>query len=220
MPKRTEQEPQTRILDAAEEAIAEQGFAGASLRDIVKTARVNLATVYYYFRSKRGLLEAVLKRRLGPLRDEHLALLRDAAVVAKGKPLPVEEILEAMLRPPLRLMESAPAKHQAVTRLLGRIVTEPNPLIQEVLRTQRSKVRDAFVEAFQRSLPRAPLPCLLWRIEFVWGALAFTMCNPRKMEVETHGACNPAHTEKVLAEMIHFFSAGFHALAQGRRQKR
>lgn len=215
----TKLDPQTRILDAAEDTIAEQGFAGASLRDIVTAARVNLATVYYYFRSKRGLLEAVLTRRLGPLREEHLALLQQYELAARRKPLRVEKILEAMLRPPLRLAAQAPAKHQAVTRLLGRIVSEPSPLIQEMLRRQRAEVRDSFVNAFRRSLPRAPLPCLLWRVEFVWGALAFTMCNPRKIEVETHGACNPANTEKVLAEMIHFFSAGFHALAQGKRQR-
>ena len=218
MRKRTELDPQTRILDAAEDAIAEQGFTGASLRDIVTAARVNLATVYYYFRSKRGLLEAVLKRRLDPLREEHLALLRQYEMAAEARSLPVEKILEAMLRPPLRLAAQAPANHHAVTRLLGRIVSEPNPLIQEMLRTQRAEVRDAFLHAFRRSLPRAPLPCLLWRVEFVWGALAFTMCNPRKLEVETHGACNPAHTDKVLAEMVHFFSPGFHALAQGRRK--
>ncbi len=218
MRKSSQQDPQARILDAAEDAIAEHGFTGASLRHIVTAARVNLATVYYYFRSKRGLLEAVLTRRLGPLRKEHLALLRQYEQEAKGGVLRVERILEAMLRPPLRLAAQAPAKHQDITRLIGRIVTEPNPLIQQLLRTQRAEVRDAFLQALRRRLPRAPLPCLLWRLEFVWGALAFTMCNPRKIEVETRGACNPANFEEVLAQMIHFFSAGFHALESGRKR--
>lgn len=205
---------QIRILDAAENAIAELGFAGASLRHIVTEARVNLATVYYYFRSKRGLMEAVLTRRFDPLRQEHLALLRDFEAAAKGQPLPVEKVLEAILLPPLRLAAQAPAKHQAVTRLIGRIVTEPNPQIQKVLRAQRADVRAAFLEALQRSLPNAPAPDLIWCLEFLWGALAFTLCNPRKLEVETRGACNPADTAKVLAEMIRFFSAGFRALEQ------
>ena len=218
MPKLSEPDRQTRILDAAENAIAESGFAGASLRDIVREARVNLATVYYYFGSKRGLMEAVLKRRFGPLRQAHLALLRQFEQAAKGRPLPVEKILEAMLLPPLRMAATAPAKHQAVTRLFGRIVAEPNPQTQEMLRSQRAEVRTAFLKALQRSLPRVSLPDLLWRVEFVWGALSFTLCNPRKIEVETHGACNPADTDKVLAEMIQFFSPGFHALARGKRK--
>jgi hypothetical protein len=53
-------------------------------------------------------------------------------------------------------------------------------------------------------------------VEFIWGALAFTLCNPRRIEVETNGACDPAHTEKVLAEMVRFFSAGFRAFARGK----
>jgi AcrR family transcriptional regulator len=220
MPRRTELDRQTRILDAAENAIAESGFAGASLRHIVLEARVNLATVYYYFGSKRGLMEAVLKRRLGPLRQEHLALLRESEAAVKGRPLPVEKVLEAMLLPPLRLANEPSAKRQAVTRLIGRIVTEPHEPTQVVLRSQRAEVWTAFLKAWQRSLPKAPLHEVLWRMEFVWGALAMILCNPRKIKLETHGACNPENIDQLLAEMIHFFSPGFHALAQGNGKHR
>jgi AcrR family transcriptional regulator len=219
MPKPSEQDRQTRILDAAENAIAELGFAGASLRHIVLEAQVNLATVYYYFGSKRGLMEAVLKRRFGPLRQEHLALLRQFEDAAGDRPLTVERILEAMLLPPLRLMAAPSAKHRTVTRLIGRIVAEPNAQTQEMVRFQRAAVRAAFLKALQRSLPKAPVPALVWRLEFVWGALAFILCNPRRIEIETHGACNPADTAKVLAEMIHSFAPGFEALARGKRKR-
>ena len=165
MPKPSEQDRQTRILDAAENAMAELGFAGASLRHIVLEAQVNLATVYYYFGSKRGLMEAVLKRRFGPLRQEHLALLRQFEEAAKGRPLPVEKILEAMLLPPLRLAATAPAKHQAVTRLFGRIVAEPNPQTQEMLRSQRAEVRDRLPQ----SLAAQPAPGALARLALARG---------------------------------------------------
>jgi AcrR family transcriptional regulator len=218
MPKQAKADSRTRILDAAEHAIGELGFTGASLRHIAAEARVNLATAYYYFGSKRGLMEAVLKRRLGPLRQEHLTLLRQYEVAAKGQALSVEKILEAMLLPPLQLAATSPAKHQAVTRLIGRIVTEPHAEIQEVVRSQRAEVWTAFRKAWQRSLPKASLPELLWRMEFVWGTLAFILCNPRKIELETHGACNPMNTDELLATMIHFFSPGFHALARRKRK--
>ena len=213
MPKRAPEKCQARILDAAERTFADGGYNGASMRDIVQAAGVNLATVYYYFGSKRGLMDAVLKRRFGPLRQEHLQVLRQFERENQGQPLPVEKIVEAMLCPPLRLVAAPAAKRQAVTRLMGRIATEPDPQIQEILRSQRSEVRAAFLKAFRASLPGASPAELQWRIEFVWGALAFILCKPRAIEIETHGACNPEDARTVLAEMVDFFSAGFRAVA-------
>jgi AcrR family transcriptional regulator len=204
---------QSKILDAAEAAFADAGYSGASMRSIVRKAKVNLATVYYYFGSKNGLMEAVLKRRLGPLRVEHLEILREFEREANGEPLPVEKILEAMLLPPLRLVAAPAAKRQAVTRLIGRIVTEPDPQTQEILRTQRSEVRAAFLKSLRASLPQVSDVDVQWRMEFVWGALAFILCNSHTIAMQTHGACNPVDASKVLSEMIKFFSAGFRAAA-------
>lgn len=220
MPPSTEPCRRERILDAAEHVFAEAGFAGASLRDIVQEAQVNLATVYYYFGSKNGLMEAVLKRRFDPLRQEHLDLLNQAQRLAGGKPLSIERILEAMLLPPLRLAACNSERREAVMRLIGRIVSEPSPEIQEILHLQRAEVRAAFLQAFERTLPEASRDDLLWRLEFIWGALAFILCNPKKIERETEGVCSPANAPKVLEEMIRFFSPGFRTgLANGRRRR-
>jgi AcrR family transcriptional regulator len=200
-----------RILDAAERIFAEAGFAGASLRDIVLEANVNLATVYYYFGSKNGLMEAVLKRRFGPLRQEHLDMLKSAQQLAGDAPLKVEQILEAMLLPPLRLAVCDSARRDAVMRLIGRIVSEPSQQIQDILHAQRAEVLEAFLRALQDSLPNVPRADLLWRMEFVWGALTSMLCNPKKIEKDTQGQCSLWDVPKVLTEMIRFFSSGFQA---------
>ncbi len=203
----------TRILDAAENAFADFGFDGASLRHIVLDAGVNLATVYYYFGSKEGLMAAVLERRFGPLRQEHLELLRQFEREALGQPVAVEKILEAILLPPLRLAETSPAKSQAVSRLIGRIVSEPNPQTQGLVHRQYDELRMAFLAAFQRSLPHLPLADLRWRMEFVWGALAFVLCHPQELVKEPGAVCNLADLKQVSSHMLAFFSAGFRAPA-------
>jgi len=200
-----------RILDAAESAFAEFGYAGASLREVVRQARVNLATVYYYFQSKDGLIEAVLKRRFGPIREEQLKLLDQLVHQADGRALTIEQILEALLLPPLRLAFAEPAQHLATKRLIGRLLAEPHPRIHELMREQHAEVRDAFLQAMQASCPQLHPNDLRWRKEFLWGALAFVMCNPRKIEIETRGACDPVDFHKVLAEMIAFAAGGFRA---------
>ena len=57
------------VIDSAIELIAEQGHARASLSRIAARAEISKAAVLYYFTSKDELLEAVLARVNGGLRD-------------------------------------------------------------------------------------------------------------------------------------------------------
>jgi TetR/AcrR family transcriptional regulator, regulator of cefoperazone and chloramphenicol sensitivity len=56
--------PSLRLLQSAEAVFAERGFRGATVREICKRARVNIATVNYYFGSKKNLYSAVLQYSL------------------------------------------------------------------------------------------------------------------------------------------------------------
>jgi AcrR family transcriptional regulator len=52
-----------RILDAALHLMAEQGSAGASMRQLANACELNVATLYHYFPSKADLLESVVRER-------------------------------------------------------------------------------------------------------------------------------------------------------------
>jgi len=71
-------DPRTRILDAAELAIAERGKAGARVAAIAEAAGVNKAMLYYYFGSKDDLYAAVLERVLGQVEELASTALSDA----------------------------------------------------------------------------------------------------------------------------------------------
>ncbi|MBI5396663.1 MAG: TetR/AcrR family transcriptional regulator [Verrucomicrobia bacterium] len=217
MKAQPQSDPQTRILDAAERAFANHGFDGASLRQIVETARVNLATVYYYFRSKEGLLAAVFDRRFGPVHEEHWQALRRIETEFQGRRAPLKKILEAMILPPLRLA-SGTSRGEIIMRLIGRIVADPNPRIQELLQRQHKDLRVAYLKAIQRSVPHLPKRDLWWRFELLWGAFVFVLCNPSRIEQITDGVCNPSDSNAVLSQMVAVFSAGFRAPAASRRK--
>jgi AcrR family transcriptional regulator len=56
-----------RILDAAEQVFSRKGFDGARVDEIAVAASVNKALIYYYFESKKALLEELVNRVLQDL---------------------------------------------------------------------------------------------------------------------------------------------------------
>ncbi len=59
-----------RILDAAVQIIARDGYSGARVADIAKTAGVADGTIYRYFESKEDLLLTLFEEMVGGFLDE------------------------------------------------------------------------------------------------------------------------------------------------------
>lgn len=57
-----------RIMKCAEDLFYAKGYDAAGVQEIVETAGVTKPTLYYYFGSKRGLLEALLESKSRALR--------------------------------------------------------------------------------------------------------------------------------------------------------
>ena len=62
MLERTQEE---KILDAAYNVMAREGYAQTSLRQIADEAQVALSQISYHYQNKEGLLLAVVKRVAG-----------------------------------------------------------------------------------------------------------------------------------------------------------
>ena len=60
---RAESDVSIAILYAGERAFAEFGYDGASMRAIARDAGVNQAMISYYYGSKEGLLQAIMRKR-------------------------------------------------------------------------------------------------------------------------------------------------------------
>ena len=68
-------ETRATILAAAEQVFAKAGLAGARIDAIAEAAGVNKALLYYYFRSKGGLYEAVMEDHFQEFNRQALAVL-------------------------------------------------------------------------------------------------------------------------------------------------
>jgi len=59
----------TRLLQAAEKVTYRHGFAKTAIADIAKEARIPLGNVYYYFKTKDDIGNAIVERRVSRFKD-------------------------------------------------------------------------------------------------------------------------------------------------------
>lgn len=65
----THVDKRSRLVEAAESLVHRQGFNRTTLADIAKKAKVPLGNVYYYFKSKDEIGQALIEQRTGFYRD-------------------------------------------------------------------------------------------------------------------------------------------------------
>jgi AcrR family transcriptional regulator len=200
-------ETKEKILDTAERLIGEQGYAATSLRQVIATAGVNLAAVHYHFGSKEELLDAVVARKVTPVNEARVALLeRVEAESAGGRP-DVEKVLEAFFQPMVEVASRSPG----FPRLMGRMYAEG--MLPQVVSKHFRTTGMRFVDALQRALPGLPQTELLWRIHFMIGAMAHTMCVPPNFPLEA------TDVAPRIRQLVTFLQAGFSAPATAGEEK-
>ena len=74
----------TRILDAAADVLARNGYAAATLTEIASVAKMQAGSLYYHFDSKDAIVEEVLAVGLEHARDAIRAALNAAGDDASG----------------------------------------------------------------------------------------------------------------------------------------
>jgi AcrR family transcriptional regulator len=201
-----------RILRAAEGLFMERGFADTSLRMITARAQVNLAAVNYHFGSKEALIREVFQRHLGPLNAARLAYLDRLETQAGGRPLGVEQIVEAIVAPVLQVGRDPVKGGARFLRLLGRALSEGTDALQGVLPEHYREVVVSFKAALVRALPDVPESEIVWRMHFMFGAMAYAFAGNDAMQLiatcQVEGADD---AEAVIRHLAPFLTAGLQA---------
>ena len=201
-----------RILRAAEALFMEHGYAATSLRLITAKAEVNLAAVNYHYGSKQALIQEVFERRFGPLNAARIAHLDRLEAAARGRPLAIEQIIEALLAPVLNISKEQLARGAVFLRLLGRALSEPADILRELLPGQYRQIVIRFKQALMRSLPGIPDQELNWRMHFMFGTLSYAMAGNDVLNLIA--PCNlegADDAETIMRRLIPFLAAGLQA---------
>lgn len=201
-----------RILRAAEALFVETGFVATSLRMITAAADVNLAAVNYHFGSKEALIQAVFERRLGPINRERVAQLDRLEAAAGGEPLTAEQVVDAMVSAALRMSRDPVRGSAAFLRLLGRAFSEPAEYMRSFLPEEFREVVVRFQAAFARALPDMPEHELIWRMHFMFGAMAYAMAGTDALRIVASCDLGDADDgESIIRRLIPFLVGGFKA---------
>jgi len=183
---RTKDNPQSRelrqrLLHAAGEVFAEQGFRAATVRRITERAGVNLAAINYYFSDKAELYACALN-------EAHCNALGCLVPDPSGTP---RERLRAFLTALLTFLLD-PARPAWQNRLLAREIAEPTPALDTLIEGMRA--RSVRLKAILCDLAGTVLPP---------AALALFCCS-------VMGQCIHHAQNRAVIERIHPVLDGYH----------
>ncbi|BCU79151.1 TetR/AcrR family transcriptional regulator [Luteolibacter sp. LG18] len=197
-----------KLVEAAEALFAERGFESVSVRDITKKAAMNIASVNYHFGSRDGLVAAVMTRYITPINEERIVRLDALERRWSGKSVPIEEVLEAFVRPMVTQIRRSELSERLFLKLVGRMFGEQGGAMPPVMVEQFKVIVARFVKTLSKSLPGLPPDEIIWRLHFVIGAMCFAMCQEDTLQTISQGVSGNPSVETTLARFTRFAAAG------------
>ncbi|HEX6829004.1 MAG TPA: TetR/AcrR family transcriptional regulator, partial [Burkholderiales bacterium] len=142
-----------------------------------------------------------------------IALLDELEARAQGSPLPPEQVLEAFLMAGVRVARDARRGGALFIRLLGRAFTEPTGQIRELLPEQFEESVARYKAALARALPQLPERELVWRLHFIFGAIAYTMGGTDVLQLTTRHPLKDEgnDAETLIRHLVPFLAGGLRA---------
>lgn len=191
-----------RLMESAERLVAARGVDSVSVRDITNDAGANSASIHYHFRSKEGLLRAVLEYRSELMRDrrsEHLSALGDDPGL--------EEIIQAMVRPTFDLAANGHEDEAAsyVAFIAALLENEALvPVVQEYFEDQFQ----AYVELVASACPGIEEESLVNRLSFGFFLVFNAASRPARGLRTWISEHDPAAVDRIEDDLVGFITGG------------
>jgi AcrR family transcriptional regulator len=156
-------EARNRLLDAALQLFAEQGFAKTSIREIALAAQANVAAISYYFGDKAGLYRAVFSdpRTNPPLPPEAL----------EGTDVTLEQAIRGLLSSFLEPLKQGHVTQQQYMKLCFREMLEPTGAWQQEIDTNIAPAHMALTRGLCRHVGLAEADDDIHRLAFTISGL-------------------------------------------------
>lgn len=197
-----ESETKKRMLEVAAALLAEHGFDVVSVRDVTHAAKANVAAVNYHFGSRDGLMARVMEEALRHFNEDRMARLEGLEKRFAGKSAPLEEVLEAWLKPLVSAVQRSGWKDAQLARLIGRILTLPAVKMPAEISQTHESIDERVRRLLGKTLSPLSVGEISWRMHGLLGALAHTLVSPT-----VSGLLDPASVEVVMGRFLKFAAA-------------
>lgn len=158
------EERKNEILDVAERLFGSKGFDNTSTNDILNEIGIARGTLYYHFKSKEDILDAMIDRTIGRLaagarslaNQQELPVLQRLAMMIQALNISGEwgdKLMEQLHKPQNALM------HQ---KMQDRLLAEMNPLLTALIE-----------EGIAQGICRTDYPAEVAEMTFLYANIAF-----------------------------------------------
>ncbi|MGI4860256.1 MAG: TetR/AcrR family transcriptional regulator [Janthinobacterium lividum] len=184
-----------RLLDIAESLYAQGGVASITTRNVAAGMGTNVASINYHFRTKNGLVEAMLSRAVLPLHEERAYLLSLFSSMHGISGTPTA-IAAAILIPTVRSILQKTDHHPERQMTLERAASDDHPVVRRFLSDLARALVVGVNDAFAGCAPGLARPDIDFRRLTFFNARGGVYCNANTFEMilqllRSH--CTPEH---------------------------
>lgn len=211
------QNTRERILDTAEKLFAKHGFDSVSVRMITTKAKVNQASINYYFGSKEALIRAVFSRHFIPINEKRLQMLSECESSAGTQSPDLTKIIQAFIIPPIQASAEKRKNRGELLVLMGKMHTE-SAVLKMSIKEIFSEVMDKFQNALMKALPNLSSDEIFCRFVFMIGTMMSLLLGASGVHADTSKPLDDAHIEMLTHRLTVFLAAGMAAPAADLRE--
>lgn len=201
-----------RILDAAEDAFAREGYFAATIRGITLAAGAELSLSRYYFGSKDELFRQVVARRA-----DAICTMLEASLAQAGEagPPDLRGVVEAMVVPATEKLAGGDPGWRNYLQLLAGfgLLTQRRELLAP-WRERYAPTAAAYRAALAAAMPGAPESVVAWGLHFLQSLLGHALLD---VDVTRHVAGDsdaPVRWPELREQLVRHVVGGLRAQAR------
>lgn len=183
-----------RLVEAAQQLIAERGESAVRLRDLTSLAEVNVAAVHYHFGGLSTLLAAAATAAVEQIID---AQVREVERLPEDSSL--HEIAGAYFRPMLEELSGPSSRGRSYVGVLARVAADPPAELRDWAETATARAHRALIGRLRAVLPELSDDELLFRVKCVGGILVLLSNVALQAEL---GGRSPQEMERRIVPVV------------------